>query len=89
MPGDCAVRKNRLCENLEFRRKLAAFAGIDELDGAAIPGFSLEDCAEIFGDELDRNVTWTGGDPGKYAGQPLRLRFHLRDADLYSFKFDP
>ncbi|NQT11448.1 MAG: hypothetical protein HQ582_01785, partial [Planctomycetes bacterium] len=57
-------------------------------NGEPIPGFSLADCQEVFGDELDRTVSWTGGsDLGKVSGQVVRLRFSLRDADLFSFQF--
>ncbi|MBL9214558.1 MAG: hypothetical protein JNG83_03685 [Opitutaceae bacterium] len=31
---------------------------IQDENGQAIPGFRIEDCDEIFGDELDRTVTW-------------------------------
>ena len=56
-------------------------------DGKPIPGFSLDDCPEIFGDELARTVSWGDADLGKLSGQPVRLRFALRDADLFSFQF--
>jgi hypothetical protein len=56
-------------------------------DGQPIPGFSLADCPEVFGDEPARTVSWGGADLGKLAGQPVRLRFVMRDADLYSFQF--
>lgn len=57
-------------------------------DGHPVPGFSLSDCQEVFGDELARTVTWqNGNDLGGLAGHPVRMRFALRDADLYSFQF--
>jgi len=57
-------------------------------DGKPIPGFSLADCQEVFDDELERTITWKGGsDLSKLSGQPIRLRFALRDADLFSFQF--
>ena len=44
----------------------------------------------IYGDELDRPVRWESeGDLGALAGKVVRLRFVLRDADLYSFQFVP
>lgn len=56
--------------------------------GEPIPGFSLEDCPEIFGDTVDRVVSWkSGADVSRLAGQTVRLRFELRDADLYSFQY--
>lgn len=61
---------------------------LQDAQGQPIPGFTLDDCPEIIGDRLDHPVRWrTGGDLQKLAGQPVRLRFHLRDADLYSFRF--
>jgi len=57
-------------------------------DGQPLEGFSLEECPVIFGDELERSVSWEGGpDVSELAGQPVRLRFVLRDADLFSFRF--
>ena len=59
------------------------------LKGASIPGFSIVDCHEVFGDMVDRAVTWkTGSDVGRLAGKPVRLHFQLKDADLYAFWFD-
>jgi hypothetical protein len=61
---------------------------LQQPDGQPIPGFSLSDCQEVFGDELQRTISWAGGsDLGSLAGQPLRLRFTLSDADLFSFQF--
>jgi hypothetical protein len=63
---------------------------VQRADGEPYPGFGLEDCPPIFGDTLDRVVTWTGSPQlGQLAGQPVRLRFELRDADLYSLQFRP
>ena len=53
-----------------------------------IEGFSLEDCVDVLGDDLARVVRWKGGqDLSGLAGTPVRLRFVLRDADLYSIRF--
>ncbi len=61
---------------------------IQDLNGKPIPGFSLKDCPEIFGDTHNRTVNWKpGANLGKLSGKPVRLRFVLKDADLYSFKF--
>jgi HAMP domain-containing protein len=39
--------------------------------------------------EIDRKVTWKSGtDVSALAGKPVRLRFVMRDADLYSIKFE-
>lgn len=61
---------------------------IQHPDGTAIPGFTLDECPPVFGDSIERTVTWTAGaDVSKLAGTPIRLRFSLRDADLYAFQF--
>ncbi len=60
---------------------------IQGIDGAALPGYALADCPEIFGDSLERPVVWkAGGDLSALAGKPIRLRFELKDADLYSMR---
>lgn len=57
-------------------------------DDRPVPGFALADCPEIIGDRLERTVAWRDGpDVGSLAGQPVRLRFVLKDADLFSIRF--
>ena len=61
---------------------------IQDANGKPLPDYSLDDCPEIIGDEIERRVGWKSGDDvGKFAGQPVRLRFVMRDADLFAFKF--
>jgi hypothetical protein len=61
---------------------------IQDAGGKSITGYTLDDCPEIIGDEIERIVKWKGGgDVGKLTGQPVRLRFAMKDADLYSFRF--
>jgi hypothetical protein len=61
---------------------------IQDAAGAPIEGFSLADCPEMFGDELARVVRWKRGtDTAALAGKAVKLRFVLRDADLFSFRF--
>jgi hypothetical protein len=61
---------------------------IQDKDGTPIDGFSLAECAEIFGDSVARSVQWnSNADLSTLAGKPVRLRFSLKDADLYSFRF--
>jgi hypothetical protein len=63
-------------------------AELQDADGTPIPGYTLDDCDPQFGDELGRTVTWKDeSDLSKLAGKPIRLRFTLKDADLYSFQF--
>ncbi|MGI9455533.1 MAG: hypothetical protein ACR2NU_03180, partial [Aeoliella sp.] len=57
-------------------------------EGDPVEGFAMSDCPEIIGDHLDRPVAWAAGsDVSRLIGQAVRLRFQLKDADLFSFKF--
>ncbi len=59
-----------------------------EPPGLPVPGFTIEECPEIIGDEIEHVVTWkAGSDVSKLAGKPVRLRFEMKDADLYSLRF--
>jgi len=61
---------------------------IQNLDGTAVSGCSLAECSQIIGDETARIVTWNGSDDiGRLSCTPVRLRFVMKDADLYSLKF--
>ena len=53
--------------------------------GEPLPGFTREDCRTIHADGVRQTVRWAGN--GRLSiGQPLRLRFHLQNARLYSFR---
>ena len=61
---------------------------IQDEHGDPIPGFNAADCEPQFGDTVDRVVHWKGGpDVSELAGKVVRLRFLLKDADLYSYQF--
>jgi hypothetical protein len=63
---------------------------IEDAAGQPLPGFALAECDEIIGDEIERVVSWKGANNvGGLAGKPVRLRFALKDADLYSIRFKP
>lgn len=62
---------------------------IQNANGEAIPGFTAKDSVALTGDEIDGIVKWSSGsDVSKLAGQPIRLRFLLDKADVYSMKFN-
>ena len=61
---------------------------IQDVGGKPLPGFSLSECPQIIGDEIERLVTWQGNhELGALAGMPVRLRFVMKDAHLYSLRF--
>jgi hypothetical protein len=80
---------------------------VQDAAGNPLPGFSLDECEPIYGDEIEYTVRWTRFqlDEKEYphwakisqraaerplarlAGKTVRLRFVLKDADLYSLRF--
>lgn len=63
---------------------------IQNPQGRPIEGFALADSGELFGDALERQVIWRrGADVSALAGQAVRLRIVLRDADLFALQFTP
>jgi hypothetical protein len=61
---------------------------IQDAKGQPVDGFAEEDCHEIFGDEIQREVSWKRtNNVRELPGTPVRLRFILKDADLFSFQF--
>jgi hypothetical protein len=53
--------------------------------GNAIKGYSLEDCSPVRANGVDLAVSWGQHDRLPVTASPLRLRFVLTNASLYSF----
>ena len=61
---------------------------IQDAAGTPLDGFALADCAEISGDSIAQTVSWKdGADVTALVGKPIRLRFAVGNADLFSFQF--
>ncbi|MBN1641057.1 MAG: hypothetical protein JXA09_07465 [Anaerolineae bacterium] len=66
----------------------AVWVEVQHASGAPVDGYALTDLEPLYGDALDRPVTWAGGkDLGALRGEPIRLRFVLKDADVFAFAF--
>lgn len=62
---------------------------LQDAGGNPLPGFSMEDCDVLIGDRIDGAVSWHGRKSlSRYAGEPVRLRFMMKDADLFALRFD-
>jgi hypothetical protein len=66
----------------------------DAVSGQPIPGFVLEDSPTVFGDRVSGAVDWghqkgmTDRSPLRaLQGRAVRLRFVMKEADLFSFQF--
>lgn len=73
--------------HLNFSTSAWGYLYVSVLDenGNALSGESVE----VFGDTLDRRVVFSDGfGLSNCAGKPVRLRFRMRDAKLFSMKFE-
>ena len=79
---------NRLILNYATSASGSMRVEIQDSDGKPIPGFALADAPELYGDAIAEPYRWaTGTDVSSLAGKPVRLRFVMKDADLYSYRF--
>ncbi len=78
-------------EELRLNASTSAAGGLrvelQDEQGLGLAGFRADDMLPWYGDELDAPIRWTGGSLAPFAGRPVRLRFELRDADLYGMRF--
>jgi hypothetical protein len=79
---------DRLVLNFTTSEAGSVQAEIQDCDGRAIDGFALADSIALAGDAIEQPVAWkSGGDVSALAGRPIRLRLVLRNADVFSFRF--
>ena len=89
----------RLDVNVDAQRGSLAVEVLSA-EGETLPGYAREDCQALDTDSVRHTVRWNGDAIRRSpravrwrrltsnlpVGQPLRLRFHLQDARLYSFR---
>jgi hypothetical protein len=76
--------------SLNFSTSAAGSVQVEIQDEEGLPcvGYDETDCPQIFGDSLDRKVTWlTTNNVASLVGTRVKLRFILHDADVFSYKF--
>jgi len=57
-------------------------------DSKPLTGFSKRDCDPVQVDEIRHTITWNGkSDVTGVAGRPIKLKFYLKNAKLFSFMF--
>ena len=92
--GGCAITKpftytGNILE-INYRTSAAGYIRVEltDEDGNILPGFAAQTCEEIIGDEISRQVRWASGYPlSRWENKPVRLRFIMKDADIFSFRF--
>lgn len=78
----------RLSVNAEVAPDGWLKAELLDADGAVIPGFGAEQCEPMRGDSLRHPIEWSGGRTvASLAGTPVRVRFLLKNARLYAYRF--
>jgi hypothetical protein len=61
---------------------------IQDADGKPLPGRTLAESHDFSGNRLEHDFRWKkGADLSDLAGRVIRLRFVLKDADVYSLRF--
>jgi hypothetical protein len=61
---------------------------IQDESGQPVTGYSLADARESIGDEIAGTVMWKSGPSvAKLMGRSVRLRFVLKDSDLFAYRF--
>jgi hypothetical protein len=61
---------------------------IQNADGEPIKNYSIKDAKELIGNYIEHPAEWQHGtDVSKISGRPIRLKFVMKDADLYSLQF--
>lgn len=80
---------------INYRTGAAGYIRVELLDenGNILPGFQANMCERILGNEIKRIVKWRSDVYPDYAlknlaGKPIRLRFYMKDADIFSLKFN-
>jgi len=77
---------------VNFATSAAGFIKIEiqDTEDKPVPGFSIDEAEETIGDDIERVISWKDGtDVSALEGKPVRLRFVMKDADLYSIQFGP
>ena len=81
---------NAFAVNLDAGASGRLRVGVEKPNGQAIKGFSLDECHPVYGNGVALTVRWKGeANVKRLVGQPVRLRFVMRNAKLYSFQFLP
>lgn len=63
---------------------------VQNAKGEPIPRYSLQDAEELIGNYIEHPAAWRHGtDVSSLSGRPIRLKFVMKDANLYSLQFHP
>lgn len=76
---------------INFSTSAAGYILVEILDkhGNVIPDFTSDNCIPVIGNEISRQIEWKSGfSLDKLNNTPVKIRFKMKDADLYSVRFE-
>jgi hypothetical protein len=80
---------SKLVLNYKAAPKGSVRVELQDADGKPLAGHAAADSRSLGGDEFNAVAAWNQrNDLASLAGQPVRLRFVLADAELFSFRFE-
>ena len=80
---------SKLVLNYKAAPKGSVQVELEDAAGQPLGGFAAADCQRLRGDATNAIAAWAKGtDLASLADQPVRLRFVLNDAELFSFRFE-
>ena len=73
---------------INARTDLGGFIAVDVLgaDGAPLPDYYGDHAAVFRGDATRHPLTWKRGTINALPGRPVRLKFRMRNADLFALR---
>lgn len=76
---------------LNFATSAAGSIRVEVQDGTGrpLPGFALKEAPALAGNRIDHPYAWPSADIARLARRAIRLRFVMKDADLFALRFDP
>ena len=81
-------RGDTLTLNVQTRDGGALRVGLLDDQGNAVEGRSVDECHAITGDHIRAVVRWrSGADVSTRSGLPTKMRFEMKNASLYAFRF--
>ncbi len=88
------IKLGPLAERLEInyatREEGHLRVALETPEGQPLPGRALDNCPPLRGDRVRHTVSWKqDGDISTLKGRIVRLRFEMKNADLYSLRLQP
>lgn len=82
------LRGDHLELNIDVAAMGQAVVEIQDENGQAVPGFTLNTCDRVLFNDVAHTVKWKGNpDVSMLVGRPVRLKIAMHSAKLFAFQF--